>query len=261
LAVRRRRQVCAAERLFDEFTRLDLAANTPLAAGFRAFVGQGGAALEGHSRFEAGQSGATVTYHLLPAMDRKPRLHGRAGALACRRHEHRTHLGSGDRSSTAAAARWRRTGDFLTGLTIGAPPDFFNPHGQNWGPYIVRAAGAHGLGLRAVLATLRAALRGAGGIRIDHAMGLMRLWLVPDGAPSSEGAYVSYPFERLAAPACPGYPTVMGPWSSARTSARCADFRMRCREAGIAGMDVLLVPAQQGRFSCRRPIGEPTPSA
>ena len=40
-------------------------------------------------------------------------------------------------------------------------------------------------------------MRHAGGVRIDHAMGLMRLWLVPDGAPPSEGAYLAYPLDDL----------------------------------------------------------------
>jgi 4-alpha-glucanotransferase len=79
------------------------------------------------------------------------------------------------------------------GLNVGAPPDLFNPQGQNWGlttfaPWTLRTA--H---FAPFLATVRAATRHAGGVRIDHAMGLTRLWLVPEGASPAEGAYLAYP--------------------------------------------------------------------
>lgn len=88
---------------------------------------------------------------------------------------------------------WCRRGDFLTGLTIGAPPDPLGPDGQNWGitafsPFALRRTGC------APLAdTLRAVLAHAGGIRVDHALGLARLWVIPDGAAASEGAYLTMP--------------------------------------------------------------------
>jgi 4-alpha-glucanotransferase len=92
---------------------------------------------------------------------------------------------------------WSQQSDILVGLNVGAPPDLFNPHGQNWGlttfsPYTLRTA--H---FGPFLATLRAVTRHAGGIRIDHAMGLTRLWLVPEGASPADGAYLSYPCTDL----------------------------------------------------------------
>jgi 4-alpha-glucanotransferase len=94
---------------------------------------------------------------------------------------------------------WSRPGDMLCGLTIGAPPDALGPDGQDWGlttfaPQALRRTGFDGF-----LSTLRAVLRPAGGIRIDHAMGFGRLWVVPQGASSRAGVYLTYPFEELMA--------------------------------------------------------------
>lgn len=92
---------------------------------------------------------------------------------------------------------WSRPQDVLSGLTIGAPPDLLGPDGQNWGitgfsPHALRKTGFEGY-----IATLRAALGSAGGIRIDHALGLRRLWVVPEGAPASQGAYLTFPMEDM----------------------------------------------------------------
>jgi 4-alpha-glucanotransferase len=92
---------------------------------------------------------------------------------------------------------WSRRGDLLKGLSVGAPPDMFQPAGQDWGlaafsPMALKATAYEGF-----RATLQAAMRHAGGVRIDHAMGLRRLWLVPQGAGPTEGAYLTYPSEDL----------------------------------------------------------------
>jgi 4-alpha-glucanotransferase len=92
---------------------------------------------------------------------------------------------------------WSRRDELLTGLTIGAPPDLLGPHGQNWG---ITAFAPHRLaatGYAGYIATLRAALDHAGGIRIDHALGLDRLWAVPAGASATEGAYLKMPTDDL----------------------------------------------------------------
>ncbi|KQU49733.1 4-alpha-glucanotransferase [Sphingomonas sp. Leaf339] len=92
---------------------------------------------------------------------------------------------------------WSRPQDLITGLSIGAPPDLLGPEGQNWGITGFSPGALRRLGFEPFIATIRAALRHAGGIRIDHAMGLQRLWVVPDGKPASEGAYLSYPIDDM----------------------------------------------------------------
>jgi 4-alpha-glucanotransferase len=80
---------------------------------------------------------------------------------------------------------------------IGAPPDDFNPNGQDWGlppfdPWRLRAAA-----YEPFIKTVRAALAHAGGLRVDHVMGLFRLFIVPvEGGPAA-GAYLRYPWWDL----------------------------------------------------------------
>lgn len=93
----------------------------------------------------------------------------------------------------AGSHAWSRQGDVLGDLSIGAPPDLFNPRGQDWGLTSFSPRALVSGGFAPFLATVRAAMRNAGGIRIDHAMGLTRLWLVPQGADPADGAYLSYP--------------------------------------------------------------------
>jgi 4-alpha-glucanotransferase len=92
---------------------------------------------------------------------------------------------------------WSRRDDLITGLSIGAPPDLLGPDGQNWGITGFSPQALQRTGFAPFIATIRSAVRHAGGIRIDHAMGLQRLWVVPDGKPASEGAYLSYPIDDM----------------------------------------------------------------
>jgi 4-alpha-glucanotransferase len=92
---------------------------------------------------------------------------------------------------------WSRQSETLTGLCVGAPPDLLNTRGQNWGVTAFSPRGLQAHGFSAFLEMLRAALRHAGGVRIDHAMGLARLWVVPDGASAADGAYLRFPAEDL----------------------------------------------------------------
>ncbi|HET7520445.1 MAG TPA: 4-alpha-glucanotransferase [Candidatus Limnocylindria bacterium] len=92
---------------------------------------------------------------------------------------------------------WRQ--HLAADTSIGAPPDAFNPLGQVWNlppfdPQRLRAAG-----YRPFIETLRAVLRRAAGIRIDHVMGLFRLWWVANGADPKLGRYVRYPAGELLA--------------------------------------------------------------
>ena len=92
---------------------------------------------------------------------------------------------------------WSRQTDILLGLTIGAPPDLLNPGGQDWGLTSFSPRAMEANGFAPFLATLRAAMRHVGGIRVDHAMGLARLWLIPEGASPADGAYLNFPITDL----------------------------------------------------------------
>lgn len=92
---------------------------------------------------------------------------------------------------------WSRQDEIVTGLYAGAPPDIYNPLGQNWNLTAFSPVALRRHGYRAFIEMLRAALAGAGGIRVDHALGLARMWLVPDGCAPGEGAYLTYPFDDL----------------------------------------------------------------
>jgi 4-alpha-glucanotransferase len=94
---------------------------------------------------------------------------------------------------------WAHGDLFARGVAIGAPPDGFNPLGQNWGlppliPERLRASG-----YRMFIDTLRANLPVGGMLRMDHAMGLFRLLWIPRGAHAGQGAYVHYPGRDLLA--------------------------------------------------------------
>jgi 4-alpha-glucanotransferase len=82
-------------------------------------------------------------------------------------------------------------------MSVGAPPDLHNPWGQNWGipPFVPQKLDE--AGYDPIIQTIRAALAHAGGLRIDHAMGLFRLFWIPYGAQASEGTYVNYPARAL----------------------------------------------------------------
>jgi 4-alpha-glucanotransferase len=90
------------------------------------------------------------------------------------------------------ADAWAGQEYFARGFTVGAPPDAFNQRGQDWGlpPMHPRALAA--AGYRPLADLIDANLSLGGGLRIDHVMGLSRLWWIPAGAPPTEGAYVYY---------------------------------------------------------------------
>jgi 4-alpha-glucanotransferase len=92
---------------------------------------------------------------------------------------------------------WSRQGEIINGLSVGAPPDVLNTRGQAWGlgAFSPHAMKAKGFG--AYIEMLRATFAYAGGARIDHVLGLGRLWLVPDGASPQQGAYLKYPMQDL----------------------------------------------------------------
>ncbi|CAI9407138.1 4-alpha-glucanotransferase [Pleomorphomonas sp. T1.2MG-36] len=98
---------------------------------------------------------------------------------------------------TGGSDSWSLRDHLLDGLTIGAPPDPLGPLGQNWMLTTFSPRGLQESGYAPWIATLRSALSRAGGLRIDHAFGLSRLWVMPEGRSSSDGAYLTYPFHDL----------------------------------------------------------------
>ncbi|HEY1931955.1 MAG TPA: 4-alpha-glucanotransferase [Acetobacteraceae bacterium] len=199
-----------------------------LGADFSGFRADGGALLQEHARFEAlhaAEMPAEKDWRRWPVDLRDPASPAVAAFADAHEQEVMFHTflqWMADRSIAAAHAQarqagmriglvgdlavgmdatgshaWSRQRDILGGLTIGAPPDLFNPRGQAWGLTSFSPRALSDGGFAPFIATLRAALRHAGGVRIDHAMGLTRLWLVPEGADPADGAYLTYPVTDL----------------------------------------------------------------
>ncbi|MCQ4052101.1 4-alpha-glucanotransferase, partial [Klebsiella pneumoniae] len=92
---------------------------------------------------------------------------------------------------------WSRQAELLASLSVGAPPDIMNRDGQNWGISAFSPWGLRQHGFRAYIEMLRANLAHAGGMRIDHVLGLKRLWVVPAGADPKRGVYLNFPFDDM----------------------------------------------------------------
>ena len=100
-------------------------------------------------------------------------------------------------SDAAGAETWADRDLVVEGLAVGAPPDELSANGQEWGlppPHPERMRSG---GYRAFAELLRANMRHAGALRIDHVMALERLYVIPKGAPPKDGAYLAYPFADL----------------------------------------------------------------
>ncbi len=208
-----------------------LPADPVTSEAFAAFRHERGAALERHARFEALHAARFAAddfqwhWHGWPEALRSPDGAGVEAFAAAHESEVTFHaflqfladrgLAQAQRDAVAAGMpigliadiaigvspggsdAWCQRREMLNGLTIGAPPDIYNPAGQDWGvtTYSPHGLGAHGYG--AFLGMLRTAMRHAGGLRLDHAMGLARLWVVPAGAGAADGAYLRYPLDDL----------------------------------------------------------------
>jgi 4-alpha-glucanotransferase len=219
------------ELLFESFRERHLAVSTERAQAFRAFRAEMGTALEQHATFDALHEHAlrtsgTWSWHNWPEALRHPddpevaafaRKHrGRVDFFAYLQWQADQQLGSAQARARAAgmplglyndiaigvtpasATAWAGPGICLSGVSVGAPPDWFNLHGQNWGLAPLSPAGLREGAYAMFAAALRHNMRHAGAVRIDHVMGLNRLFWIPEGASPAEGAYVRYPFADLA---------------------------------------------------------------
>lgn len=99
--------------------------------------------------------------------------------------------------SPLGSQTWSRPGEHVRHACVGAPPDVYNAAGQAWGLAATSPRALRERGYAPYIELLRANLAHAGGVRIDHVLGLSRLWLVPDGADPGDGAYLRYPAEDL----------------------------------------------------------------
>ncbi|WP_130907254.1 4-alpha-glucanotransferase, partial [Pseudomonas sp. Sample_16] len=202
----------------------------PLHADFSSFRHAGGEALENHCRFEAIQetraaNGESLDWRQWPEQWRNPRSAalaefaeenaGRIGFFAfcqwlitrCLERAQAAARSSGMSIGLIAdlavgadgggSQAWSRQDELLAALTVGAPPDILNRTGQGWGISAFSPEGLVRNGFRAFIEMLRANFAHAGGLRIDHVMGLQRLWVIPNGAPPADGAYLYYPIDDL----------------------------------------------------------------
>ena len=201
-----------------------------LAADFAAFCREGGEALTRFAVFEALHEHFTAalgafSWHDWPAAMRDP-VSPAIGEFA-RAHAERVEFfrflqWQADRQLAAAAAAGRKAGlsiglyrDLAVGANpdgaeawaepglmapqaaIGAPPDALSRAGQNWGLAPLNPLALRRHGFAPLIAALRANMRHAGVLRIDHVMSLQRLYWVPRGEPATAGAYVDYPFRDM----------------------------------------------------------------
>lgn len=142
--------------------------------------------------------------------------------------------------NTGGSHAWSLQDELLQGLSIGAPPDALAPRGQNWGLTTFSPFALRDTGYQSFLATLRASLDPVGGLRIDHVMGLMRLWLIPDGGEAGDGAYVSNPVDDLLRLICLESQRAQKITIGEDLGTVPPGFRETLGAAGLAGMRVLL---------------------
>ncbi|MEV6486219.1 4-alpha-glucanotransferase [Streptomyces sp. NPDC051576] len=210
---------------------LELVRQVPLGPGRRAayvdFLAREGEALEDHATWSALAETHGSDWHRWPAGLRDPRSPETARArteLMDRVDFHCRLAWLTDSQLTAAqrAAReagmpvgivhdlavgvhpdgadaWAQQRYFAAGMSVGAPPDAFNSLGQDWGLPPWRPDRLAESGYAPYRRLLRALFRYAGALRIDHVMGLFRLWWVPQGRPPTEGTYVRYDAEAMLA--------------------------------------------------------------
>lgn len=100
-------------------------------------------------------------------------------------------------TSRSSAESWAAPEDFLLDLSVGAPPDIMAPKGQNWGLLAYNPVTLRQKAYQPFIELIRANMRHAGALRLDHVMALLRLWCCPLGADATQGAYIGMPAQAL----------------------------------------------------------------
>jgi 4-alpha-glucanotransferase len=95
------------------------------------------------------------------------------------------------------ADAWAHQDVLAPGMSVGAPPDEFNPRGQDWTLPPWHPARLEDAGYQPLADLIRAGFTDAGGLRADHVLGLFRLWWVPEGMTADQGTYVRYRHEAM----------------------------------------------------------------
>ena len=216
---------------FESFRRRHLLPQSDRARAFRAFQESGGEGLRRFAVFHALQAHFSAEDKALWAWDRWPEGYRQpdSEAVATFTADHREQVefheylqwiadeqlhAAADRGRAAglrvglyrdlavglsweSASVWSNPGAFVTGVSIGAPPDLLNHLGQSWGLMPLNPLTLREQAYGPIIDALRSNMRHAGAIRIDHVMGLMHLYWVPAGHHARDGAYVAYPFDDL----------------------------------------------------------------
>ncbi|MFE0349147.1 4-alpha-glucanotransferase [Streptomyces griseoluteus] len=194
-------------------------------AAYDAFRAEEGQALEDHATWYALAEEHGPDWRIWPEPLRDPRSAETARARLADRVEFHTRLAWLTDGQLRAAQRaaeeagmpigivhdlavgvhpvgadaWSQQDHFAAGMSVGAPPDAFNARGQDWGLPPWRPDRLAESGHLPYRLLLRALFRYAGALRIDHVMGLFRLWWVPEGSPPTDGTYVRYDTEAMLA--------------------------------------------------------------
>jgi (1->4)-alpha-D-glucan 1-alpha-D-glucosylmutase len=215
------------ELLYAHFRSRHLALEDEYAAQFRSFQEGGGKRLRQFAVFEALRAQLPGSWRAWPEPYRNPE-NAEVGAFAARSadrvtffeylqwHAQRQLLRCQERARAAgmpigiyldiavgvdrdSAEAWWSQDYLVDGWSIGAPPDNWNLKGQSWGTPPPNPARMRETGYAALRECLAANMRAAGAVRIDHILGFMRLFWVPEAADAAAGAYVRYPLEDLLA--------------------------------------------------------------